>query len=141
MRRDPFAVACGIAIVVGVGVWLAVAVAACTPVQTYIVAGTTADGIRTALGGYQLWTHGERRRISSEHVCPDKACREAALAPFEAQQAPVLACMEPLVPLLTVAKLAEENKDATAAAAVLPELIDKGRVCAEAIRVAKGDGQ
>lgn len=115
----------------------ALALSACGT-ASYITAGTIAAEAKVALGAYQLHTHAERMAIAHAHPeCRDVACREAALAPFESRQAPVLACIAPLAPLVSAAELALEHKDASAATAVLPELAAKALACKDAIEGAK----
>lgn len=104
---------------------LALILTGCAP--AYVTAGAAAKGLETALGGYQIATHTIRRQIVAG--CPDVPCREARLAPFEAKQAPVLACVEALAPIITAAHAACEARNAAAAASLLPSLVAPALAC------------
>lgn len=112
--------------------WMGLCLTGCTP--AYVVAGTTATALETAIGGYQVYTHNARRALVKG--CEDATCREARLAPFELRQRPVLACVEALAPLADAAQAACAAKDAKAAAALLPSLIGPALACQAEIRKA-----
>jgi len=90
-----------------------------------------------AVKGYQAYTHDARRAILAASGCHDVPACESALAPFEAKQAPVLACLEALSPLVDAAAIAAEAKDAKAAAVVVPDLAAKVPICVVEIQKAK----
>ena len=90
-----------------------------------------------AVSGYQSYTHDARRSILAASGCHDGSACEAALAPFEARQAPVLACLSALAPLVDAAAIAADAKDARAAAVVVPDLAAKVPICVAEIEKAK----
>lgn len=124
---------------------LALSSTGCT--AAYVTAGMVADGITSSIGGYTLRTAGARRAIAAQHPeCSQTsdrpraevlACREAALAPFEAKQVPVLECIEVAAPLVDGARAAVKAKDAKAALVVIPQLAPVAAQCASAIEHAK----
>lgn len=113
-------------------------ISGCAP--AWATAGALADTAAIATARYQAWTHAERRRIL-DGVRPtcgtDEACYRAAIGPFEARQAPVLACLAVAAPLVEGAALAAEGRDSTAALAIVPRLASQMPVCVEAIRAAR----
>ena len=108
----------------------------CTP--AYVTAGASARALETAIGAYQIGTHQIRRKLTAPCAAQADAtaCREAALVAFEARQAPVLACVEALAPVIVAAEAACQAKDATAAESVLPQLLAPGLACVQAIHAA-----
>lgn len=131
------------ALPIGALLLVALPLAACTP--AYVTAGTIADGLRGALGGYHLWSHVERRRILDEAAVKcgplptsqQFACADAALLPFDLKQKPVLACVPAVAPLVRAAEKAAAAKDATAAAALIPQLVAGAAECGRAIEEAR----
>lgn len=116
----------------------------CAP--AYVTAGAIADGMRTALGAYELANHEQRRallgspevkaRCASVPEGEIAACFDGALFDFERSRLPVRACFAAAAPVVRAAALAAEAKDAKAAAAVLPDLISKSAMCAAEIKKA-----
>lgn len=117
------------------------ALSGCTP--AYVTAGAVADGLKTAVGAYELANHLRRREILSAAQCsgvPDaevRACFVSALAGFESARTPVAQCLAAAAPLVRAAEAASEARNAAAAASVLPELVAKAAECRAAIEEAR----
>lgn len=113
----------------------AVAFAGCA--SAWQTGAALVSAAHVAREGYQSYTHDARRSILAASGCKSVPDCDAALAPFEAKQAPVIECLGALAPLVDAAALAAEAHDSKAAASVLPELAAKVPACVAAIQKVK----
>ena len=108
--------------------------AGCSP--AWVTAGAVADSASLAIGRYTAFTHAERRRLLAASGCSTAPACEAVLAPFEARQVPVIACVPALAPVLRAVLAAVEERDANACLAALPALQRLAPPCVAAISTA-----
>ena len=112
---------------------LLLAASGCSP--AYVTTAASATAMETAIGGYHVYTHAARRKITAS--CPmgvaGTQCRIDALAPFETKQVPILACIEAAAPVCDAAEAALKARDVKAAEALLPSFVGPVAACAAAI--------